>query len=126
MSGLEVFTHTEPGYKPVVDFGEWRTAISNGPSEYERKEISSLSRHLETDEVFILAKGTCLLLTAGKGAAPEKVTKTWMELGKIYNVTKATWHGTISLPGTSVIIVENRNTGSENSESCEIEEKISI
>ncbi len=126
MPGLEIFTHTEEGFKPIVDFGEWRTAISNGPLVYERKEIRSLSRHLETDEVFVLIKGTCLLLTAGNGAAPDKVTKTWMEPGKIYNVTKGMWHGSIQLPNTTVMIVENRSTGPENSESHEIQEKISI
>jgi mannose-6-phosphate isomerase-like protein (cupin superfamily) len=126
MPGLEIFTHAEPGFKPMVNFGEWRTAISNGSPVYERKEISSFSRHHETDEVFILIKGSCLLLTAGNGAAPDKVTKTWMESGKMYNVTKGTWHGSIQLPDTTVMIVENRDTGHHNSESRDLPEKISI
>jgi len=49
-----------------------------------------------------------------------------MEIGTIYNVTKGTWHGTILLPGTTVMIVENSDTGSHNSESKEIREKISL
>ena len=126
MSGLDIYSHDEPGFKPMVNFGHWRTAISNGPEVYERKVIKSLSRHLETDEVFILACGSCLLLTAGNGDKPGEVKKTWMEPGLMYNVTKATWHGTISLPCTKVIIVENRETGPENSETLDIAEPISL
>ena len=126
MSGLEIYSSEEPGFKPMVNFGAWRTAISNGPSEYKRKEVKSLSRHLETDEVFILVKGSGLLLTAGSADAPGEVKKTWMESGVMYNVTKATWHGTILLPGAKVMIVENRETGPENSESREIAEIISL
>ena len=124
MSGLEIFSHTQEGYKPLIDFGSWRVAIINGPEVYKQKEISSLSRHLETDEVFALIKGSCLLLTAGNGDTPGEVTKTWMEQGLMYNVTKASWHGEILLPGSIVMIVENRDTGKGNSESHEIKEKI--
>ena len=126
MSGLEIYSSEEPGFKTMVNFGSWRTAISNGPESYQRKEIKSLSRHLETDEVFILIKGSCLLLSAGTGDSPAEVCKTWMEEGKMYNVTKSTWHGTIMLPGTKVMIVENRETGPQNSESREIAETISL
>ena len=126
MSGLEILTHTEPGFKPLINFGSWRVACSNGPEQYKNKEVTSLSRHMETDEVFVLMKGSNLLLTAGNGKSPGKVTKTWMEPGKLYNVTKGTWHGSIQMPGTMVLIVENRDTGKENSESKDIKEKISL
>ena len=126
MQGLEIFSHTEQGFKPLVNFGSWRVACSNGPSVYQRKEVTSLSRHLETDEVFVLIKGSCLLLTAGSGDNPGEVTRTWMESGKIYNVTKATWHAHIQLPDTTMMVVENRDTGSHNSESRSIPEVISL
>lgn len=126
MPGLEIYTHTERGFKPMVNFGSWRTAFSNGPSTYERKEIRSLSRHLETDEVFVLIRGSCLLVTAGNGDAPAELTKTWMETGKMYNVTRGTWHSSIQLPGTTVMVVENSDTGKHNSESREISETVSL
>ena len=126
MSGLEICSSNQEGFKPLIDFGSWRVALSNGPSVYERKEIKSLSRHLETDEVFALLKGSCLMLTAGNGDAPGKITKTWMEIGQLYNVTKATWHGTILMPGTTVLIVENNDVGPGNSETRDILETISV
>lgn len=126
MSGLEIFSSTQQGFKPLVNFESWRVACSNGPSVYQRKEINTLSRHLKTDEVFVLIKGSCLLLTAGNGDVPGEITKTWLELGQIYNVTKGTWHGTIQLPNAMVIIVENSDTGPENSESRAIPEKIGL
>ena len=126
MPGLEIYSSTQPGFKPLINFGSWRVALSNGPTAYQRKEIGSLSRHLETDEVFTLLMGSCLLITAGNGDAPGEITKTWMEPGVLYNVTKGTWHGNIPLPGAKVMVVENQDTGAHNSESREISEKISL
>ena len=126
MLGLEIYSHTEPGFKPLINFGSWRVACSNGPTVYQHKEITSLSRHLETDEVFVLLKGSCLLLTAANGDTPGDVIQTWMEIGQMYNVIKATWHGSIQLPGAKVMIVENRDTNSGNSQSCDIKEMISL
>ena len=126
MQGLDIITASHQGFKPLVNFGSWRVAFLNGSQSYEGKVIDSLSRHLETDEVFVLVKGSCLLITAGNGDNPGEVTKTWMEPGVVYNVTKGAWHGHIVLPGTMVMIVENRDTGSNNSESRPVKEKISL
>lgn len=126
MSGLEILSSPQEGFITLVSSGGWRVACLNGPQVYQRKGISSLSRHLQTDEVFILVKGSCLLVTAGNGADPGELSKTWMETGQLYNVTKAAWHGHILLPGATVMIVENRDTGTENSESRPIPETISL
>jgi hypothetical protein len=126
MTGLEVYSSTQQGFKALVDYGDWRVALSNGGAVYERKEISSLSRHLETDEVFVLLKGSCLLLTGGKGAEPGELTKTWMEPGRLYNVTRGTWHRNIQLPGAQVLIIENRDTGPHNSESKDLPAAFSL
>jgi hypothetical protein len=126
MSGLEIYSSDQPGFKPLIDFGNWRTAVSNGPLEYQQKNVSSLSRHLETDEVFVLLRGSCLLLTAGNGNEIGEIARTWLEEGQMYNVTKGTWHNTILLPGAKVMIVENRDTGDYNSEFKQLSQVISL
>ena len=39
-----------------------------------------------------------------------------MERKKIYNVKKGAWHNLISKPGMSLLIVENADTGSANTD----------
>ena len=126
MTVLEIHSSTQQGFKPLVNYGDWRVALSNGGTAYERKEISSLSRHRETDEVFVLLKGSCLLLTGGNDAEPGELTKTWMEPGRLYNVTRGTWHRNIQLPGAQLLIIENRDTGPHNSESKDLPAPVSL
>jgi mannose-6-phosphate isomerase-like protein (cupin superfamily) len=120
MSGLEIYSHTGTGFLPLVRFGAWRVALSNSGPVYGHKTITRLSRHLETDEVFVLLSGSAELLIGGKGDAPGEVEKVWMEPGKLYNVTKGTWHARLDLPGARILIVENDNTSKANSEQCDL------
>jgi hypothetical protein len=116
MSGLEIYSHTETGFLPLVRFGAWRVALSNSGPVYSPKTVTQLSRHLATDEVFVLLGGSAELLIGGQGDAPGEVERVWMEPGKLYNVTKGTWHFRFDLPGAKVLIVENDNTSAANSE----------
>jgi hypothetical protein len=120
MEGLEIFSHEEQGYKPLVDFESWRVALINGATVCEGAKISSLSCHCETDEIFVLLKGSCMLLIAGKGREPGKVEKVWLQEGLLYNVTKGTWHNEYLMPGAQVLIVENANTSGKNSNRHEL------
>jgi hypothetical protein len=49
-----------------------------------------------------------------------------MEPGKVYNVTKGTWHGSRILPGASVIIMENRDTSTDNSDDYPLSETLTL
>ena len=65
MEGLEIYEHNHPGYKPQVDYGNWRVALLNAMPMYLPDGITYFDRHLETAEVFILLSGSCGILTAG-------------------------------------------------------------
>jgi hypothetical protein len=125
-AGLEIISYTGKGYKPLIDFESWRVALINGASVYEPVEIDVLSCHCETDEIFVLLKGSCMLLIGGNSDIPGKVEKIWLEEGLLYNVTKGTWHNEILMPGAKVLIVENADTSSENSKKYTLREKISL
>jgi hypothetical protein len=124
---LDVYYNDEVQFKALVNFGAWRVAVNNGGPEHNKPvTISSLSRHRETDEVFALLKGGCALVTGGDGEKPEKPEVTWMEPGKVYNVTRGTWHSNRLLPGASIIIMENRDTGPDNSDDYPLGEALTL
>lgn len=121
--GLQIVDCLLPGYHPAVDFGAWRTALTNGGPRQSLEAIDSLSRHRETDEIFVLLKGSCTLFTAGNDEDFHDILATPMEIGRVYNVTKGTWHGRALSSDGVVFIVENRDTTAENSDSRPLNEE---
>jgi hypothetical protein len=120
---LEVREYEGEGYKALVDSGSWRVAILRFEKGLLPGRQSSMERHLETDEVFVLTKGQGALILGGNGREVGRLTLQEMEIGKIYNVRRNAWH-TLSLSrDASVLIVENQDTGRDNSEYIDISEK---
>lgn len=121
---VDILKYDGKGYKPIVDFNDWRVAILN-PAETDANEILRFfERHLETDEVFILLKGSAFLVHAGDKKEPSAPQIIKMEPDIVYNVRKATWHTTIMEHDSKILIVENKDTSRENSEMASIPEEI--
>ncbi len=112
---LEIREFIDPGYKPVIDFGEWRVAILNFLDEILPERIEFMERHNVTDEVFVMLKGRGILFVGEGATRIEAVHSQVMESGKIYNVKRSVWHTVVLSQDGSVLIVENRNTNQENS-----------
>ena len=111
---IEILDFTEAGYSPVLTYGSWRVAILNYLDKLKRENLTYLERHLETDEAFILMQGEATLFI-GKSTC-EYV----MEKYKVYNVKKNAWHAISLSPDAKVLIVENADTGKENTEYIDI------
>lgn len=112
---LEVRSHEKAGYLPVIDYEAWRVAILNYSDDLRAENLTAMQRHNETDEVFVLLKGRCLLFL---GEGEETVTAVYaadMQPYKIYNVKKAVWHTHTLSCDAMVLIVENRDTTFGNS-----------
>ena len=112
---LEIREFTGPGYQPVIDFSTWRVAILNYIDEIHPEQIIKMERHNETDEVFVLIKGQGILFLGEGDQRIEKIHTQVLEPGKIYNVKRSVWHSVVLSRDGSVLIVENRNTNTENS-----------
>lgn len=113
---LEITEYVGEGYHPCVDYGEWRVAILRYIAELEAEEITHLERHNETDEVFVLLAGRCVLLIGEGEDTIERVQAVDMLPHKLYNIKRAAYHNHALSKDAVVLIVENRNTGADNSD----------
>ena len=117
---LEIRSHEGEGYQALVDYGSWRVAILRFQEGLLPEHQSSMERHMETDEVFVLTRGQGALILGGNGREAGPLFLQRMEIGKVYNIKCSSWH-TVSLSrDASVVIVENQDTTRENSEYMEI------
>ncbi len=110
MNGLEIFEYGGEGYNPTMNFESWRVAIANFGEHFDEERYNYLERHLLTDEVFVLLSGRASLVIG------EGFLKTQLEIGKIYNVKKGVYHALLMDRDAKVLIVENHNTGRDNTE----------
>jgi len=116
MQGLEIFSYEGNGYNATMNFETWRVAFLNFAERFD--VIDKLERHLLTDEVFVLLEGKAALFIG------EEATPVHMEPGKIYNVKQGVWHNVKVTQDAKLLIVENHNTGKDNSEYMPIDTAI--
>ncbi len=108
--GVEVYDYKGEEYQIAMRFGSWRVAYLNHADGFVEENFEKIERHNETDEVFVLLKGRAVLIIG------EELNRVEMEPHKIYNVPKGVWHHIFTEEGTSVLIIENEDTGYENSD----------
>ena len=112
---IEVHQYSGEGYAPLVDYGAWRVAVLRFIDELLPENLDKMQRHDGTDEVFVLLSGRCILFL---GEGDEQITKIYaqdMEPMVLYNVKRSCWHTHTLLEGSTVLIVENRDTTAQNS-----------
>ncbi len=119
----EVQRYEGSGYKPLISFGAWRVAILRFLDELKPERISSMERHLSTDEVFILIQGKALLFIGGNNFKVDEIHPVEIHIGEVCDVKKATWHTLVLSEDAQIIIVENDDTNVENSEIIQLHEK---
>ena len=112
---LEVSDYTGEGYRPLIDYGQWRVAILRYIDELLPENIGKMQRHDETDEVFVLLNGRCLLFLGEGDQAVGTIHAEDMQPLKLYNVKRGAWHSHILDEAATVLIVENCDTTLANS-----------
>jgi hypothetical protein len=118
---LEIRAYTGDGYRPLVDYGAWRVALLRFADDMLPQNIHRFQRHDETDEVFVLLQGRCILYI-GKGR--ENIDSLYAEEMvplKVYNVKRGVWHNHTLSQDAVVLIVENQDTDDHNSPFCPLE-----
>jgi hypothetical protein len=115
---LDINEHTGTGFARMIAFDGWRVALAHAAANDRCPEdLREWQQHNATDEVFCLLRGGCVLFIAGNGDQPGCIEAVGMEPLKLYNVRCGAWHARTLDIDSSVIIVENDNTSSDNSKS---------
>ncbi len=112
---LEILSYGEAGYQPIIDYGSWRVAVLRYCDELLPQNLDAMQRHDETDEVFILLAGHCILFIGDGDETVETITGVEMEPLNYYNVKRGAWHTHSLDRDATVLIVENRDTSDANS-----------
>lgn len=112
---LQILEFTDIGYRPMIDYGAWRVAILNYIDELLPDRLATMQRHDETDEVFVLLKGRCILFMGEGADSITSISAVDMQPHKLYNVRRSCWHTHTLDPEAMVLIIENRDTVSDNS-----------
>ena len=115
-AALEIIGYKGEGYKPLIDFNGWRVAYLRFLDELTTTHIERMERHLQTDEVFILLEGETTLMMGEGDRQVTSVIPVPMERMKLYNVKQGAWHGVLMSKDATILLVENQNTGTANSE----------
>ncbi len=117
---LEVHACGDEGFHPQVDFGHWRVALLNYIDHLLPENLKDMQRHDETDEVFVLMKGRCILFLGDGQDEADEIHATDMIPHTVYNVKRGTWHNHTLSEDASVLVVENLGTTQENSPFCQL------
>lgn len=112
---IHITKYDGDGYQPMIDYKSWRVAILKYCEELEIQNLKTMQKHNETDEVFVLLNGNCTLFVGGKGDEIGEIDGINMEPFKLYNVKKGVWHTHTLNKDGMVLIVENQDTGDDNS-----------
>lgn len=112
---LEISEYKGQGYQPLIDYRGWRVALLRYIDELKPENLHTMQRHDETDEVFVLLEGRCILFLGEGNAKISAIHVQDMEPFKLYNIKKSCWHTHTLSEGTTVLIVENQDTGRHNS-----------
>ena len=112
---LETSDYTGAGYLPLVDFAGWRVAMLRYIDELLPDRLEAVQRHDETDEVFVLLAGRCILFLGDGRDGVGAIYAEDMQPLKVYNVKRGAWHTHTLSKDATVLIVENRDTSDYNS-----------
>ena len=112
---IEVLDIDGIGYDHVVVYQSWAVAKLTYIDELEVDNLETMQKHNESDEVFVLLDGEFTLFLGGQGEHIGEITAVKLEPLKVYNVKRGTYHTHVTEKDSKVLIVENRDTGDDNS-----------
>ena len=102
---IQTFSSDKEGFNVVMESKGWQIAILHPGEKDYRGPLKRLSKHMTSDEVFVLVSGSGTLFTVDDGAL--KVIP--MEIGKVYNVPLGEWHGLVLSDDATAVVAENTN-----------------
>ncbi|MBQ2715121.1 MAG: cupin [Clostridia bacterium] len=103
---IEKYSFDGEDFLSVLQFESWKIGILRYSERFS--SFSRLERHNLTDEAFILLEGSATLYTDTESVEMQKCV--------VYNIKKGVWHHIVVDENTTVMVVENSSTSSENTD----------
>jgi ureidoglycolate hydrolase len=122
MNMIETYRFDGSGYDPFLIKENWQVAQLNYMPEQDLLNITKMDRHLLTDEVFILLKGTAILIAGTEKDDELQFECIKMRKGITYNIPVKLWHNIAMDKGAEVIIFEKDKTHLRDFEYLQISE----
>lgn len=112
---LETHEYQGQGYQPLINSTTWRVALLNFTPNLLPNQIAEFQRHNETDEVFVLLQGRCILFLGQGDSTVTRIFAQDMIPLTLYNIKKGIWHSHALSPDAKLLVVENADTSPLNS-----------
>ncbi len=112
---LETHEYQGQGYQRLINSPLWCVALMNYTPDLLPDQITEFQRHDETDEVFVLLQGHCILFLGEGGDEVTRIFAQNMLPFTLYSIKKSVWHSHTFSPDAKVLIVENADTSPANS-----------
>ena len=113
----EILKPEKDGFNTIFKSDTWQIASIKYSKEYSKENFKSMKRHLTSDEIFVLVKGSATLYTVEEG----KLITTEVEKEKVYCVCKNTWHYLVVSKDALLIVTEDSDMKPEDSETEDLE-----
>lgn len=110
---IESYASKKEGFDRLFTSEGWQIAAITYADQYSEENHRNLSRHMTTDEVFVLVTGEACLYTTEDGSTLEAIP---LERGRIYCVKKATWHSLAVSRDAFLAVAENAPLRPEDTE----------
>ena len=107
---IERYFHEKEGYNPFLIEDNWQVAQLNYLPKHGLDDIDDVEVHVQTDEVFVLTKGTGVLIAADLTGDEIVFECVNMQQGVTNNIPAVVWHNIAMDKEASMIIVEKANT----------------
>jgi len=109
-SMIESYPLSSAGYDPFLIRKGWQVARLTHIPEQDLFGIKKMDKHLLTDEVFILLKGTAVLIAAFEEHTDFQFEFVKMKRGIPYNIPVGQWHNIAMDREAELIIIEKDHT----------------
>ena len=103
---IKKLSFTGEDYQVVHQFDGWKIGMLRYSDRFSK--FDRLERHMLTDEIFVLLSGEAVLYSDSE--------QIKMEKSVAYSVPKGEWHHVVVSKDANILIVENVETGDQNTE----------
>lgn len=120
---IERYTYAGEAMQRVYENKKWTIGVKNWKPGSDPGMIDCLERHNETDELFVLLRGSCVLVCAEETDGGLKFDAEAMDPGAVYNIPQGLWHNAITSRDAKLIVIEDVSTGMSNSDILSLNEE---